>query len=167
MVHPLRILLIVSLLSISSTFFNCNKSLAVKNCENLVNEPRGNDTCYVAIPNAFTPNGDGLNDIFRPLVKNIVSIKFTVYDQNNMVLFYTEKLNEGWPAFPGPKFAPTYYYRVEAIARSGRKIGLCGEFIAITCKLASVDQSKLVFEDQLDAFGNFTLPTSENLPSSC
>jgi gliding motility-associated-like protein len=49
------------------------------------------------IPNAFTPNGDGLNDIFRPLVfGNIQQYKFAVYNRWGEIVFETTEPNAGW-----------------------------------------------------------------------
>jgi gliding motility-associated-like protein len=49
------------------------------------------------IPNAFTPNNDGNNDIFRPLLFGIVSkYKFSVYNRWGEKVFETTSLQSGW-----------------------------------------------------------------------
>lgn len=49
------------------------------------------------VPNAFTPNNDGLNDIFKPVISgNIEEYIFTIYDRYGQQIFSTKKINEGW-----------------------------------------------------------------------
>ncbi|MBU3663156.1 MAG: gliding motility-associated C-terminal domain-containing protein [Bacteroidetes bacterium] len=54
------------------------------------------DTLY--LPNAFTPDGDGLNDIFIPLVsdKNISSYQFRVYNRWGVLVFESNSIKQGW-----------------------------------------------------------------------
>ncbi|MDP3556281.1 MAG: PKD domain-containing protein [Bacteroidota bacterium] len=49
-------------------------------------------------PNAFSPNGDGLNDIFLPLGMGweIASYNLTVYDRWGQKIFYTKDYTKGW-----------------------------------------------------------------------
>ena len=49
------------------------------------------------IPNAFTPNKDGKNDIFRPLLFGVVSqLKFTIYNRWGQLIYQTTELGKGW-----------------------------------------------------------------------
>jgi gliding motility-associated-like protein len=51
----------------------------------------------VYLPSAFTPNGDGLNDIIKPYLVGMRSLKrFTVYNRHGNIVFSTTKPNEGW-----------------------------------------------------------------------
>ena len=51
--------------------------------------------CYV--PNAFTPNGDGNNDLFRPLLfGNVVKYKFVVFNRWGQQVFQSTLLSDGW-----------------------------------------------------------------------
>lgn len=55
----------------------------------------GKSSFYV--PNAFTPNNDGRNDSFRPLVSgNHVSLHFIVFNRWGEKVFETVQLNDGW-----------------------------------------------------------------------
>lgn len=48
------------------------------------------------LPTAFSPNDDGLNDIFRILNTNITLSNFSIYNRWGQQIFYTNKLNQGW-----------------------------------------------------------------------
>ena len=53
--------------------------------------------CYIAVPNAFTPNGDGLNDYLYPLnAYKAIQLKFAVFDRFGNRLFYTENWTKKW-----------------------------------------------------------------------
>ncbi|PWT71233.1 MAG: hypothetical protein C5B59_18485 [Bacteroidetes bacterium] len=49
------------------------------------------------MPNAFTPNGDGKNDIIRPLISgDVARYRFTVYNRWGELLFESSELLKGW-----------------------------------------------------------------------
>ena len=53
---------------------------------------------YVA--NSFTPNNDGVNDLFFPVFNNVESIIFIIYDRWGNVLFRTDdSQSDGWDGF--------------------------------------------------------------------
>src|SRR5690606_32206319 len=70
--------------------------------------------CTAYIPTAFTPNGDGVNDIFRVNMNCSVLNEFTFYIFNRwgQRIFISNNLNEGWDGTYGGQPAATgvYYY---------------------------------------------------------
>lgn len=67
------------------------------NCSNTVSTELVNACPGVLFtPNAFTPNGDGLNELFMPVYKNIKSAHFSIYDRWGLLLFETTDMNKGW-----------------------------------------------------------------------
>lgn len=57
-----------------------------------------NDDLLWFIPNSFSPNGDGINDIWKP-IGNTVDLKSyscKIYDRWGRVVFQTADLNKGW-----------------------------------------------------------------------
>lgn len=48
------------------------------------------------IPNAFSPNGDGRNDIFMPQGVGICGFDMYIFDRWGSVVFHTTDLYEGW-----------------------------------------------------------------------
>ena len=149
---------------IALLFLSCSKEdeKVDIHCENLVNEPLPvGDPGMVFVANAFTPNNDGMNDLFRPMAIQINSISIKVFDKNSTLVFETNQIGAGWT--PGPITAnQTYYYRVEAVTVNNTKIGMCGELSALICFPANVNKSNYKFEDQLTPLG-FTGVTNENL----
>jgi gliding motility-associated-like protein len=56
------------------------------------------DTCDIYIPNSFTPNADGLNDIFRVVghLDYFHDFSFSIYNRWGQRVFYTEDISSGW-----------------------------------------------------------------------
>lgn len=53
--------------------------------------------CQVWLPNAFTPNGDGKNDYFRPIYRCLLSdFKLSVYDRWGQRIFYSTDPQVSW-----------------------------------------------------------------------
>jgi gliding motility-associated-like protein len=48
------------------------------------------------IPTAFSPNHDGVNDLFRPINKNLESLHFQVYDRWGEKVYETDIIGDGW-----------------------------------------------------------------------
>jgi len=51
-----------------------------------------------AVPNAFTPNGDGKNDTFKIIFNNPtgVSLILQIFNRNGILLFTTTDINKEW-----------------------------------------------------------------------
>lgn len=53
--------------------------------------------CNFFFPNAFTPNGDGLNDIFLPYFEvDVIGMEFNVFNRWGEVIFTSTDLTKGW-----------------------------------------------------------------------
>ncbi|MCK5856375.1 MAG: gliding motility-associated C-terminal domain-containing protein [Bacteroidales bacterium] len=51
---------------------------------------------YIVLPNAFTPNGDNLNDVFLPKTLGISYYEMHIYNRLGHEVFMTKDLNHGW-----------------------------------------------------------------------
>src|SRR5207248_1499216 len=71
------------------------------------------DCCKPFIPDAFTPNGDGKNDLFRLRYKGDISkLEFSVYNRFGERIFVTTNVDDGWDGtYHGVKMdMGTYFY---------------------------------------------------------
>jgi gliding motility-associated-like protein len=61
-------------------------------------EEEEEETCPLMVPNVFSPNGDGINDDFRPLGKctELPGYVFKVFSRWGELVFESESLQEGW-----------------------------------------------------------------------
>jgi len=48
------------------------------------------------VPNAFTPNGDGINDFFRPYLTNFSEYQMLIYDRWGEMVFETDNILNSW-----------------------------------------------------------------------
>ena len=66
------------------------------------------------LPNAFTPNGDGLNDVFGISNPRIITslISFEIWDRWGNKMFYTTNVNDKWDGTYNGQFVPSGVYRV-------------------------------------------------------
>jgi len=65
-------------------------------------------TMYVT--NSFSPNSDGLNDIWRPLYSGITSIHWEIRDSEGVKVFSTNELGEGWDGTYQNQNMPSGFY---------------------------------------------------------
>jgi gliding motility-associated-like protein len=68
----------------------------------------------LTIPNAFTPNGDGLNDVFKPVLFGVYDYTFLVFDRWGEQLFETHDYSQGWDGYYKGKLCPqaSYIYKI-------------------------------------------------------
>ena len=79
----------------------------------------------IFVPTGFTPNGDGLNDILKPIAVGIQRIEyFRVYNRWGQLVFSTTVNEHGWDGRIGGKqqTTNTYAWVVKAIDYTGRPI---------------------------------------------
>jgi gliding motility-associated-like protein len=110
-----------------SNNFNC-KDTAIKKIMVLPN-------CYVDIPSAFTPNGDGLNDYLYPLnAFKAIDLNFKIYNRFGQVIFETQDWKKKWDGRINGILQPsgTYVYLLEYTHKeTGKKYTLKGTTVLI------------------------------------
>ena len=81
-------------------------------------------TDQVFIPNSFTPNGDGLNDVLRVYSNVIRSLKFMVFNQWGEKITESTNQNNVWDGTFKGKAQPSgvYMYVSEITLNTGEKI---------------------------------------------
>jgi len=93
------------------------------------------DNSQLFIPNTFTPNGDGQNDIFYPHGKGVSTIKrMRVYDRWGELVFDATNMpvndpSAGWDgSYKGQRLTPdTYIYIVDATCVTGQPLQIKGD----------------------------------------
>ena len=83
----------------------------------------------IFVPNAFTPNGDGKNDVFRPIAAGIKQIDyFKVFNRWGVLIYSNAKnvyeQNTGWDGrYKGiPQDSDVYVWIVDGVDYQGKKI---------------------------------------------
>lgn len=74
-----------------------------------------NDNFTLWIPNAFTPNGDGKNDVFEVKSENLNDFKMDIFDRWGTLIFSSDNAFKGWNGEIRSRKAQmdTYVYRIE------------------------------------------------------
>ncbi len=77
----------------------------------------------IYVPNAFTPNGDGINDIFIPIIGFIDpdEYTFTIFDNTGTPVMWTNNPAEGWDGKKHGRNCPegVYMYLIQCKASNG------------------------------------------------
>jgi gliding motility-associated-like protein len=79
----------------------------------------------IYVPNAFTPEGDGLNDVLIPVVIGMKAFNyFSVFNRYGQLLYSTANVSKGWDGnFKGTRQPPgTYVWMAEAVDYRGNLI---------------------------------------------
>ncbi len=91
----------------------------------------------VYIPNSFTPNRDGLNEVFRPYSTGIfenASYEMTIYDRWGAYIMKTTDINNGWDGNSGSGICQEgiYVYQIFFNDKSsGMNLGTFRGFVAL------------------------------------
>ncbi len=121
------------------TEHNYPVSLIVQNelgCfDTAVNDIRVLKSCYIAVPNAFTPNGDGLNDFLYPLnAFKADNLDFKVYNRLGQLVFETHDWTQKWDGtIKGePQDAGIYVWTLEYVLHdTGKHVFMKGSSVLI------------------------------------
>ena len=109
-------------------------------CSSSVSKTLTVDDGYsIMIPNVFSPNGDNINDLYRPLFNGIKSIIFNIYDQSGN-LMYTEEGTvganpniqgisiRGWDANNAYNSSSYFEYKIQAVLINDETVTKTGIF---------------------------------------
>jgi len=84
----------------------------------------------VFVPNIFSPNGDGFNDVLRVRGKGIAELEFIIYDRWGEKVFETTDANVGWDGtYKGePMNLAVFVYVIKGKFKNGDVIDKKGNF---------------------------------------
>jgi gliding motility-associated-like protein len=82
----------------------------------------------IILPNAFSPNNDGLNDIFELEGIYISQFKISVYNRWGELVYYSDNIKQAWDGKMNGEHLPEgiYVYRIEAVDTIGEPLVLQG-----------------------------------------
>lgn len=91
------------------------------------------DEFHIYIPNAFTPNGDGINEFYMPVVSGVDSYLFQVFNRWGELIFETNDRLEGWNGKRNGVMSQfgNYVYRIETENQLGKPYSYKGSFALI------------------------------------
>ncbi|MFT5596194.1 MAG: gliding motility-associated-like protein [Flammeovirgaceae bacterium] len=80
-----------------------------------------NFVAAVGVPNSFSPNGDGRNDVLRVLGQGITRMEFKIFNRYGQLVFETTNQIEGWDGLFNDKElnAGTFVYTLEVTFAEG------------------------------------------------
>jgi gliding motility-associated-like protein len=73
------------------------------------------DTSVIEVPKAFSPNGDGINDVLYIKASNVSNFDFELFNRWGQIIYKTTDARVGWKGItPKGKRYPkgTYYYLI-------------------------------------------------------
>lgn len=80
-------------------------------------------------PNAFTPDGDGVNDEWRVAYRSLIDFKCWIFDRYGTEIYYFDSPDGGWDGKRGNKTVKpgVYYYVIQATGADGKKYKKSGD----------------------------------------
>ena len=88
----------------------------------------------ILVPSGFTPNGDGKNDVIRPVLLGISKLNFfSIYNRWGQLVFTTSEVNKGWDGNFGGTAQPsgTYVYQAQGVDYLGNSVFRKGTVVLI------------------------------------
>ena len=84
-------------------------------------------------PNAFTPNGDGLNDVFTYRANLVESVELQIFNRWGEPMFFTDQLDVGWDGTYQGVIAPqgTYVYKAQVKDQLGNDFIQTGQVLLL------------------------------------
>jgi gliding motility-associated-like protein len=117
---------------------NYTVSLLIKNNLGCLDTAKSQITklqsCYISVPNAFTPNGDGKNDWLYPLnAFSATNLEFQVFNRYGQLVFETRDWTKKWNGTINGRLqeAGTYIWILNYTDGSGKRLSLRGSTVLI------------------------------------
>jgi gliding motility-associated-like protein len=100
---------------------------------NLLMEALPCDQTTIYVPNTFTPNQDGINDVFTPKGTNIKYYEMTILNRWGQELYFTRNINGGWNGYYRGQICPpaVYNYKIVYQDNSNNYNTLVGKIILL------------------------------------
>ncbi|PWH86454.1 DUF7948 domain-containing protein [Brumimicrobium oceani] len=114
-------------LSVSDGICSKSTSVTIKSFPYLCDEP------FVFVPNAFSPNGDGENDVLYIRSLIVEEVTFKIYNRWGEMVYESTSMHEGWDGtFRGKLLDPDVYdYYLEGYCIDGQEFLIKGNITLI------------------------------------
>lgn len=91
------------------------------------------DEMGLFLPNAFTPNGDGSNDVFLAIANNIVKFDMLIFNRGGSLVFQSGDIRKGWDGTYKGQISENnvYVYKVSYIGKDNKSHALTGSVTLI------------------------------------
>ena len=112
---------IYEVMLIATNTFGCKDTMTMRIAVNPFSK--------LIIPNVFTPNGDGVNDVFTLESTGVTSLNAQLFDRWGLKLFEWNTVHGGWDGRTtagGMASEGTYYYIIVATGADGQEYKLNG-----------------------------------------
>lgn len=153
------------LLSLTIVLANCNKT-KVDDCCTGDPQIAAVDSSVIAVPDIFTPNADGVNDLLYVRTKNIASLTLTITKRSGKVLFESSDMSTGWDGtYKGKNVKEKEFsFTVDARTLSGKSLNLSGKVCIIRDNCAKGPLQNCFFDCQFNGTTfDRNIPTNENI----
>lgn len=93
-------------------------------------------------PNAFSPNGDGVNDIWKVAYRSLLDFECWIFDRYGTQVFHYTDPSSGWDGIIKGKTAKSgvYYYVIKATGADGKKYKKSGDINIINYRRNTTTQ---------------------------
>jgi len=88
----------------------------------------------IYIPNAFTPNNDGLNDEFKPVIRSASKYNLKIFDRWGHLIFESTEIENGWDGTNrggANSKSEVYMWRIELTSSRGATKSLTGHVTVV------------------------------------
>ncbi|HTJ12415.1 MAG TPA: gliding motility-associated C-terminal domain-containing protein [Dinghuibacter sp.] len=108
----------------------CQTSTASARASGVSDNPLGDN---IFVPNVFSPNGDGNNDVLYVYSNAIATMVFRIYNQWGQEVFESRSVNTGWDGTMGGQKQPVgvYVYVLQATMQDGTVVNKKGSVTLI------------------------------------
>ena len=128
----------------------------------------GKDSARLYVPNAITPNADGINDVFVAYAnQHVSSVKYTIRDRNDILVHQTNHVapnspTGGWDLLlPNQEiYQGTFVYTLEVATAKHDTFLVAGVSCSVTCEPGQI----VILEDSLCTFPNQVNPDGSYNP---
>ena len=88
---------------------------------------------HVMLPNVFTPNGDGVNDVFRPLLSQMSDFRLRIFNRNGQEVYEGNGGDVAWDGRYNGGLVPegVYFYFYRGLTTDGRELKQTGSVTVI------------------------------------